>query len=61
MKISKRAIYALNAMSQGDKPTRAEFLAAWEAGFIDITPKGLEAVRKSNADAYRAAKGLEGN
>jgi hypothetical protein len=37
------------AMTQGDKPSRAEFLAAWKHGLIDVTPKGYTVAEKSMA------------
>jgi hypothetical protein len=45
-KISRRALTCVLAMSQGDRPTYGEFLAAWEHGLIDTTPKAEEAIRK---------------
>jgi hypothetical protein len=52
IKISKKARDCVLAMSQADKPTAAEFLAAWEAGLLDVTPRGqqviLDATTKSN-------------
>jgi hypothetical protein len=45
----KRAVSAVLAMSQGDRPTFAEFLAAWEDGLVDVTYKGEAVVREYGA------------
>jgi hypothetical protein len=37
-----KAVEAVKAMTQGDAPDLSEWLAAWEAGLIDITPKGMQ-------------------
>jgi hypothetical protein len=49
-KVSKRGIGCLLAMSQADKPTYGEFLAAWEEGLLDFTPKATEALKKYTQD-----------
>ena len=39
-KYSKKALACLEQMSQGNPPSRAEFIAAWNEGLIDATEKG---------------------
>ena len=39
-KYSKKALACLEQMSQGKPPSRAEFIAAWNAGLINTTEEG---------------------
>ena len=43
--MSKRAIEAVFQLENGGKPTQVEYQAAVEAGYIDITPAGIKALR----------------
>jgi len=41
----RKALTGVIALMQGDTPTLGEFRAMHNAGFIDVTPAALEAVR----------------
>ena len=51
-KYSKKAIACLEQMSQGNLPSRAEFIAAWNADLIDTTEKGQRIILETVYNRY---------
>ena len=49
---SKKAIACLEQISQGNLPTREEFVAAWNAGLIDTTQEGERLILETVYNRY---------
>jgi hypothetical protein len=59
-KYTKKAIDCVLQMSQGNKPTRGEFLAAWNEGLIDTTHEGDSIICELVSPAHYVVAGTLG-